>query len=379
MLELNWIMDDQERKYWVAFNRIPKIGRARFTLLEQQFGSLERAWGATPSNLGAAGLDSRIAQLIDSRRPAIDPEAERRRLENLDVRAITWHDVEYPSRLKEIYDLPPILYIRGKLLPDDERSVSVVGTRKPTAYGREVAYRLSYDLARVGVTVVSGLARGVDATAHRAALEAGHRTIAVLGSGADVMYPREHTNLAEEIARNGAVITEHPLGVRPDAQNFPRHNRIMSGMTLGTVVVEAGETSGALITAKHALEQNGEVFAIPGNIFSPNSRGTNRLISESGAKLVLDYQDVLQELNLSSVGQQIEMAALFPQDENESEILPYITYDPIHIDEIIRSSGLNISTVSSALAMMELKGVIKQVGGMNYIRLKGTAAEYQAV
>ena len=257
--------------------------------------------------------------------------------------------------------------------------MSVVGTRKPTAYGREVAYRLSYDLARVGVTVVSGLARGVDATAHRAALEAGHRTIAVLGSGADVMYPREHTKLAEEIARNGAVITEHPLGVRPDAQNFPRRNRIMSGMTLGTAVVEAGETSGALITAKHALEQNREVFAIPGNIFSPNSRGANRLISESGAKLVLDYQDVLQELNLSSVGQQIEMAALFPQDDNESEILPYVTYDPIHIDEIIRNSGLNISTVSSALAMMELKGVIKQVGGMNYIRLKETAAEYQAV
>ena len=372
-------MDTKELKHWVAFNRIPQIGRARFILLERHFGSLEAAWSASTGDLRAAGLDNRTANSVVSHRPTIDPDAELERLSDGDVRTLTWHDDEYPTRLKEIYDVPPVLYVRGELVPEDERSVAIVGTRRPSAYGREAAHRLSYDIARAGVTVVSGLARGIDAIAHRAALDAGQRTIAVLGSGVDVIYPREHTKLADEIMRNGVLISEHPLGVRPDAKNFPRRNRIMGGTTLGTVVVEGGEGSGALITAGHALAENREVFAVPGNIFSPGSRGTNRLIKESGAKLVSDYQDVLEELNISSVGQQIEMAALFPQDESESEVIRYVTYDPIHIDEIIRSSALDISTVSGALAMMELKGLVKQVGGMNYMRLKETPAEYQAV
>ena len=372
-------MDVNELRYWIAFNRVPRIGRARFTRLEDHFGSLENAWTASGSELAAAGLDRRTAQLVVSRRPTIDPEAELSRLAEAGARAITWHDEEYPARLKEIYDHPPVLYLRGELIPEDARSVAVVGTRRPTAYGREVAHRLSYDIARSGVVIVSGLARGVDAIAHRAALDAGQRTIAVLGSGVDVVYPREHASLAEEIVREGALLSEHPLGVRPDAQNFPRRNRIMSGMTLGTVVVEAGETSGALITARHALEQDREVFAVPGNIFSPQSRGTNRLIRDSAAKSISDHNDILEELNLSSVGQQLEMAALFPEDENESQVLRYVTFDPVHIDEIIRSSGLAISTVSGALAMMELKGLVRQVGGMNYTRLKETTVEYQAV
>ena len=379
MLELKLAMDENELKYWIAFNRIPRIGRARFKLMEDHFGTLEQAWRAGLTELRAAGLDSKTARLVATRKLTIDPDAEMRRVADSGARAITWHDAEYPSRLKEIYDLPPVLYVRGELLPDDERSLAIVGTRKPSAYGREAAYHLSYELARAGVAVVSGLARGIDSIAHRAALEAGQRTIAVLGSGVDVVYPRENASLAVEILRNGALISEHAMGSRPDAQNFPRRNRIMSGMTLGTVVVEAREKSGALLTANHALEQDREVFAVPGNIFSPSSRGTNRLISGSGAKLVFDYTDVLEELNLSSVGRQIEMTALFPQDDTESEVLRYVTYDPVHIDEIIRSSTLTISTVSSTLAMMELKGLVKQVGGMNYIRLKETPAEYQAV
>ena len=372
-------MDASELRYWVAFNRVPRIGRARLALLEGHFGTLEAAWQAGSSDLQAAGLDQKTANLVASRRQAIDPDGELSRLAELGVRAVTRHDADYPPRLKEIYDLPPVLYVRGELTPDDERSVAVVGTRKPSAYGREAAHRLSFDLARSGVTVVSGLARGIDAIAHRAALEAGQRTIAVLGSGVDVIYPREHASLADQILERGALISEHPLGVRPDAQNFPRRNRIMSGMTLGTVVVEGSETSGALITARHAIDENREVFAVPGNIFSPSSRGANRLIKESGAKLVLDYTDVLEELNLSSVGQQMEMAALFPQDEQESHVLPFVSYDPVHIDEIIRSSRMEISTVSGALAMMELKGLVRQVGGMNYIRLKEEPAEYPAV
>ena len=379
MLELSPLMDASELKYWVAFNRIPRIGRARFVLLDAFFASLQEAWHAGLSDLRSAGIDSRAAQLVVTRRPTIDPDAEYQNLLDSGVRAVTWHDPEYPPRLKEIYDRPPVLYLRGELTPEDERSVAVVGTRKPSAYGREAAYQMSHDLAKAGVVIVSGLARGIDAVAHRAALEAGQRTIAVLGCGADIVYPREHARLTSDIIQNGAIVTEHPLGVRPDAQNFPRRNRIMSGMTLGTVVVEAGEGSGALYTANHALEQDREVFAVPGSIFSPGSRGANRLIKNSAAKLVTDYSDVLEELNLSSVGRQIEMTALFPQDENESSVLQYVTYDPVHIDEVIRGTGLASPVVSGALAMMELKGLVKQLGGMNYVRLREIPAEYQVV
>ena len=371
-------MTIDELKYWVAFNRVPRVGRARFMALERHFGSLEAAWRAGPHDLQAAGIDSRTALRIVTRRGTVDPDQEMERLDAASARALTWHDDEYPARLKEIYDLPPVLYVKGEL-PDEERLIAVVGTRKPTAYGREAARVLSHDLAKAGVTIVSGLARGVDGIAHRAALEAGQRTIAILGSGIDVIYPREHASLADEIVENGALVSEHPLGTRPDAQNFPRRNRIMSGMTLGTVVIEAGEQSGALLTANHALEQNREVFAVPGNIFSPGSMGANRLISESRAKLVTGYKDILEELNLTWVGEQMELAAVFPQDEKEADVLSYVTFDPIHIDEIIRASGLDISTVSGTLAMMELRGVVKQVGGMNYIRLRETAAEYDTV
>ena len=371
-------MDLNELKYWVAFTRIPRVGRVRFARMEEHFGTLERAWASGLTELKAAGLDSRTAQLIATRKLAIDPDAEMSRLSEAGVRALTRHDDEYPPRLKEIYDLPPVLYVRGELLPEDERSVAVVGTRKATAYGREVTHRLTYDLAAAGVTIVSGLARGIDGIAHRAARDAGRRSLAVVASGLDITYPAEHKTLAEEIGRNGALVSEHPLGTRPQAENFPRRNRIMSGMTLGTLVAEAGETSGALITARHALEQNREVFAAPGNIFSPSSRGTNRLIKESGAKLVTDYQDVLEELNLSSVGQQIEMEALFPETDTEADVLRFVTFDPVHIDEVVRGSEMDISTVSGILAMMELKGLVRQVGGMNYVRVKERVAAYEA-
>jgi DNA processing protein len=373
------VTSNDEKKYWIAFNRIPGIGRVRFKAMEAHFGTLAEAWRAGLTELRAAGLDTRAAQNIATRKLQIDPDAEMEQLVASGARAITWHDDEYPARLKEIYDLPPVLYLRGELLPGDARSISMVGTRVPTAYGREAAYQLTHDIATAGVVIVSGLARGVDAIAHRAALEAGQRTVAVMGSGIDVIYPREHARLASDILENGVVMSEYPIGTRPAAKNFPRRNRIMSGMTLGTVVIEAGERSGALLTARHALEQDREVFAVPGNIFSPASRGTNRLIRDSAAKLVTSYEDVLEELNLSYAGKQMEMAGLIPEDDDESKILSLVTYDPIHIDEIIRTSGEGISTVSSTLAMMELKGLVRQVGGMNYIRLQETQAKYEAV
>ena len=348
-------------------------------LLEGHFGALSRAWEASSSELTGAGLDQGTARHIVSHRPTIDPDQELENVTSAGVRAVTWHDADYPGRLGEIYDKPPVLYVRGELPSDGDRLVAVVGTRKPTAYGREVVHQLSSELARAGVTIISGLARGIDGLAHRAALEAGQRTVAVLGSGVDVIYPREHTSLAEQIVANGAIISEHPMGTRPNAQNFPRRNRIISGMTLGTVIIEAPEGSGALLTASHAIEQDREVFAVPGNIFSPTSQGTNRLIRDSSAKLVTSVEDILEELNLSTVTHQLELAAFFPEDEAEAAVLKFVSFDPVHIDEITRNSALAASTVSSALTMMELKGLVKQVGGMNYMRLRETRTTYQIV
>ena len=214
-----------------------------------------------------------------------------------------------------------------------------------------------------------------------------------MGSGLDIIYPSEHADLAAEVARNGALVTEHPIGIRPLADHFPRRNRIMSGMTLGTLVVEAGEGSGALITANLALEQNREVFAVPGNIFSPSSSGANNLIKMSGAKLVSSHTDILEELNLSYVGadsstssgqtdigaEPIRMTAVFPADAGEAKLLQFVTHDPVHIDEIVRDSGMGTSQVSGGLAIMELKGLVRQVGGMHYVRLKGEPAGRQTV
>ena len=370
-------MNSSEVGYWVAFNRIPTIGRARFAILEGYFGSLERAWRASAADLTAAGLDQRSVRAVVSRRPSISPEAEMERLDRLGIDVLTIRDPGYPRLLREVYEYPPVLYVKGQVLPEDERSVTVVGTRKTTAYGREVTHQISWELAKNGVTIVSGLARGIDAVAHRAALDAGGRTLAVMANGLDTVYPPEYAHMAQEIASNGALMSEHPPGVRPEAKNFPRRNRILSGLTPGTLVVEAGEGSGALWTVRHAVDQNREVMAVPGNILSPVSRESNRLIQD-GAKMVLDYTDVLEELNFSALGQQMELRPLLPQDAGESQLLTWITYEPVHIDSIQRASGLPVAAVSSSLTMMELKGLVKQVGGMNYIRTREASAEYQA-
>jgi len=259
-----------------------------------------------------------------------------------------------------------VLYVRGSLPAEDEPCLAIVGTRRPTIYGRQVAEEIVADLARSKITIVSGLARGIDSVAHRAALDAGGKTVAVFGSGLDIVYPGENAKLAQAIMEHGALVSEYPLGVKPRAENFPLRNRIMSGLSLGVLVVEAGERSGALITAHQAVEQNREVFAIPGSILSPASQGTNRLIQE-GAKLVRNYTDILQELNLTIVVQQAEIKEFSPADEVESAILKQLSSEPNHIDEICRRSGLPMPEVSSTLAMLELKGIARQVGNMNYV------------
>ncbi len=363
-------------KYWVAFNRIQGIGRARFSSMEQHFGNLEAAWHADAGEFKKAGLDRRAVSNIVAQRPNIDPDDEMAALEKHRVKPINWNDPLYPPRLKELYDLPPVLYVRGSLEEQDEWAIAVVGTRRATAYGREMAEVLAGDLARSGITVVSGLARGIDSLAHRAALGAGGRTIGVQACGLDMVYPAEHLKLAHDIIESGALVSDYPLGTQPKSDHFPRRNRIMSGLALGTLVVEAGQSSGALITASYALEQNREVFAVPGSVLSPRSKGTNRLISE-GAKLVAQVEDVLEELNLTMVPQQLEMKELVPDTDLEAALLKHLSREPTHIDEVRRRAGLPIDTVSSTLAMMELKGMVKQVGAMNYVLSREARASYQ--
>lgn len=363
-------------KYWVGFNLMPGIGRAKFSKLEGYFGDLEKAWNAGSAELRSAGLDTKSVETILAKRSQISLDAELERLERYKIKVLTWNDPAYPPKLREIYDVPPVLYVRGTLAPEDEWSVAVVGTRRATVYGREVTQRIVSDLARSKITIVSGLARGVDSVAHRAALEAGGRTIAVFACGLDMVYPADNLKLAQLIMEHGALVSDYPLGTKPKAENFPRRNRIMSGLSLGVLVVEAGESSGALITANLGLEQNREVFAIPGSILSPASRGTNRLIQD-GAKLVRNAQDILEELNLTMIPQQLEMKELIPANEVESLLLNHLSQEPTHIDEVRRRSGLPIATVSSTLAMMELKGMVRQVGGMNYVLAREAGVEYK--
>ncbi|MFH1486628.1 MAG: DNA-processing protein DprA [Chloroflexota bacterium] len=363
-------------QYWVGFSLIPGIGRVRFGMLERHFGNLERAWHASAAELQAAGLDSRSIRAITSKRGQISLDAEMEKLARYHVDVATWNDPSYPARLKEVYDLPPVLYRRGTFTTEDEWAVAVVGTRRPTFYGRQVAEQLASDLARSSVTVISGLALGIDSIAHKSALDSGGRTIAVMGCGLDTVYPSEHLKLAQAIMEDGCLISEYPLGTLPRAENFPRRNRLMSGISLGVLVVEAGERSGALITANFALEQNREVFAVPGSVLSPISRGTNRLIQD-GAKLALGIQDILEELNLTTVAHQLEMKEAVPANDLELLVLGQLSSEPTHIDELRRKSSLPIATVSSTLAIMELKGMVRQVGGMNYVLVREPQLAYQ--
>ncbi len=353
-------------KYLIAFSRVPGIGRAKLSQMESYFGHLERAWTADGRELAEAGLEPKLVHEVISRRPKLSPDGEMELLERHGVAAIPRQDRKYPSLLKEIDDPPPVLYVKGSILPQDATSLAVVGTRRATVYGKEVATRITSDLVAAGVTIVSGLAKGIDTVAHRSALEAGGRTIAIFGCGLDIIYPVENTKLAADVLDHGALISEHPIGVKPERYHFPRRNRIMSGISLGVLAVESDLSSGTRFTVEHALEQGREVFTVPGSIFSRNSEGPHRWIQE-GAKLVTRVEDILEELNLAAVGQQLEMKELIPGSADEDILIKLLSVEPRHIDEVTRLSGLPINTVSSTLAMMELKGVVRQVGQMSYV------------
>jgi len=356
----------EELKYWLGFSLVRGVGPATFRKLLGHFKSLSDAWEADPQELGLAGLDAKTVETILATRRKADLDSAMARLEQLHIKLLTWDDALYPKRLREIDSPPAVLYLRGELKPEDEWAIAVVGTRRASQYGKQVTHRIVSELAKNAITVVSGLALGIDSEAHKAALAAEGRTIAVLGSGLDIIYPYQNRQLAEAVVERGALISEFPLGAQPLATNFPWRNRIISGMSLGVVVIEAGEVSGALLTASRAAEQGREVFAVPGSILSPTSVGTNRLIQD-GAKLTRNAEDILVELNLSMVPQQMEMRQLLPENEVEAALLGLLSHEPTHIDELARASGLPISQISSSLTVMELKGMVRQTGGMNFV------------
>jgi len=283
------------------------------------------------------------------------------------IEKLSLHDKNYPAILKEIHDPPKELYVRGKITDEDKIAIGIVGTRKYSQYGKQVALEIAGDLARLGITIVSGLAKGIDTFAHQAALENNGRTIAVLGGGIDktAFYPPSNYHLGEKISQQGAVISEYPAGIHGTSFTFPQRNRIISGLSLGIIVIEAPEKSGALITAALALEQNREVFAIPGSIYETNSAGTNQLI-KMGAKLVTSIEDVLDELNLTHL--MTTKKKKFKSETPEEEvIISVLSNQPKHIDELIKISGLPTSIVNSTLTVLELKKAARNLGNGNYI------------
>jgi DNA processing protein len=363
-------------RYWLGFNRVMGIGPAKLRALLDHFGDLETAWRASSSDLREAGLDRRALEYLLAARSAMDLDAEVAKVHRLGAKIVTWDDADYPPQLKSIAASPPLLYVKGAFASADQWAIAVVGTRRATAYGREVTRSLVSDLARSGVTIVSGLARGIDAAAHQAALEVGGRTLAVLGHGIDFVYPPEHRQLAEQIIEHGALVSDYPVGTPPEGGNFPPRNRIISGLSLGVLVVEGDLSSGAHITADFSAEQGRDVFAVPGNILQRASRLPNTLIQQ-GATPVLSAEDILEQLNLTMVAQQAEAREVIPQDATEAKLLELLSAEPVHIDDIQRATELPISKVSSTLALMELKGMVRQVGGMNYVVARETQATYR--
>jgi DNA processing protein len=389
-----------ELPYWLALRRAG-LGSTNFALLLARFGTIELAWRAAEPQLGAAGLDAQYVRAVNKARASFDADRELRLLEEHRARAVTWLDESYPLNLRDIPQSPPVIFVRGNHGPQFEQAVAVVGTRHVTPYGRQAAEHFCTVLARSGVAIISGLARGVDAIAHRVALENGTPTVAVLAGGIDQVYPRENAGLAERIVEQGCLVSEYPVGIPARRDYFPRRNRILSGLAKAALLVEAGEGSGALHTANWAFEQGRDVFAIPGSIFSRQSQGTNQLIRENTAKLVMTPEQLCQELNLIATGpvttttppDATAQRALFERartleapgaaavepkakvkakavsgPEDDHPLLKWLASGPLHIDEIARSAGRPIAEVSASLQILELEGRVQQSGPMTFSR-----------
>lgn len=363
-------------RYWVAFNLVKGIGPAKLQALLDYFGSVEAAWGATQAELRAIGIDSRAIKSFETTRARLDLDTELRNVEKSGVDVLCWESENYPNYLRNVPNAPPVIYVKGDILPTDKWAVAIVGTRRLTAYGQQMTREITAGLVNHGVTIVSGLARGIDSIAHKTAVDLGGRTLAVMGSGMNHVYPAENRQLAKAIANgNGAVISEFGIDVKPEGKNFPPRNRVIAGLSLGTIVIEAGAKSGALITTSYAREQGREVYALPGPVTNVASVGPNRLIQE-GAKLITCADDVLQDLNLQKAPQQQAVQMMLPESAEEAAIVPHLKREPVHVDELSRLSGLPAAQVSSTLTLMELKGAVQQVGGMNYVLLRESGETY---
>ncbi len=370
-------MTKEYLRYWIGFSKVPGIGPVRLRNLLDYYGDVKTAWQANPGELRAIGLDKRSVESLAKVRSTLDLDAELNKLEKLNVSVFTWDDPDYPEMLRNIIDPPATLYVRGQFTPQDQWALAVVGTRRATTYGKECARMLVSGLVENGVTIISGLAYGIDTIAHQTALNlTGGRTIAVLGSGVDVAYPADNRKLSQAIAENGALVSEYPLGTRPEAGNFPRRNRIISALSLGVLFVEGGMKSGARITTDFALEQGREVLAVPGSILRKSGAGPNYLI-QNGAKLVTSVNDILEELNLTMLAQQTQAREIIPDNPTEALLLEHLASDPIHVDDLGQVTDLPASEIAAVLTMMELKGMVRQVGAMNYIVARETTTQYK--
>lgn len=352
-----------ETEYLIALAGFSGFGPKRVSLLLSFFGSAKKAWMASAEELLALGLKESTVSRFLVYKKSFDPEKYFGTLKKLGIQAKTIKDPDYPSNLKQIDDAPSVLYIKGEIKPQDKLAVAIVGARKATSYGREVTEKLTSLLTLSGVTIVSGLARGIDTVAHKVALSMQGRTIGVLAGGLDSVYPPENTSLAAEIAKKGAVVSEFPLGIPARPENFPTRNRIVSGLSLGVVVVEGAGRSGTLLTASNAADQGREVFAIPGPITSSGSEAPNWLI-KNGAKVVTKAEDILDELKIGKRGKQIEASEILPKSQEEENLLIFLEREPLHLDEIVRLTGKDTGFVSATLSMMEIKGLVKNLGGM---------------
>lgn len=363
-------MSIPDAKYYNSFNLLPQIGPVRLRKLRAYFPTLGAAWQASRNELIAAGLEEKLAEKVATGRRAINPDTEWEKLEKEGIRLITDKDEEYPKELLEISSPPALLYLKGRLMGDEFR-LGIVGSRKLSDYGKRVAEDFAKELSENGVTLVSGLAYGVDSVVHYYSLKSGGRNIAVLGSGLDEksIYPSSNRRTAEEISSSGGcVLSEYPIGTPPLKQNFPARNRIISGISRGVLVVEASQTSGSLITARFALEQNREVFAVPGSIYSKNSEGTNSLI-RMGAKAVARVEDILEEFNLDLDPRIKEAKRILPDSPEEETVLNNLSSDePLHIDKLAQKVGIKTPALSSLLTLMEIKGMIRDIGGMRYLK-----------
>lgn len=360
---------------WLALERIPRVGPLSMARLIKTFGTPRAALEASPGEIRRrTGLSEKLAVTIASYTPSeSDIKRDMDTLEKLDARAVTrWHP-DYPENLKEIYDPPALLFVRGHLLPTDSKAVAVVGTRNPSRYGLEMTETITRDLARARVTAVSGLARGVDTACHWAALRAGGRTVGVLGCGIDVHYPRENKDLVEEICASGAVMTEFRPGVAPHATNFYRRNRIVSGLSKGVLVVEAGTNSGSLITASHAVDQNRDVFAVPGSVLNMRSQGPHALLKQ-GAGLVESAADILEALFSTPVPEpQHSLFKVSREAEDLTDaqhaLVDALDPDPVPIDLLCETLKMEAGKVLAMLLELELRGLVRQHPGKMFSKV----------